>query len=91
MHLLSRKLHDRGGADPATYDQCMYFHSVFLRIAMVQIGVNRSMEEVAGKTAICGEQDAVGLSGLVLACNARMKMIGTPTSYIRGGILGMLL
>ena len=61
----------------------------FLRIAMVQIGVNRSMEEVAGKTAICGEQDAVGLSGLVLACNARMKMIGTPTSYIRGGILGI--
>ena len=73
---------------PLMISACIFI-LFFLRIAMVQIGVNRSMEEVAGKTAICGEQDAVGLSGLVLACNARMIMIGTPPSYIRGGILGI--
>ena len=61
----------------------------FLRMAMVQIGVTRGLEEVAAKTAVCCGKEEIHLPVLILAANANIVAKKTPVSYITGGILGI--
>lgn len=61
----------------------------FLRIAMVQIGVTRGLEEVAAKTAVCCGKEEIHLPVLILAANANIVAKKTPVFYITGGILGI--
>ena len=44
----------------------------FLRMAMVQIGVTRGLEEVAAKTAVCCGKEEIHLPVLILAANANI-------------------
>ncbi len=60
-----------------------------LRIAVVQVGIQRSLDYVATNAALVWKTKECSLAELVILSNAKIVSMNIPTDYITGNMLGI--